>query len=155
MREIDGDLTAAGLRIGVAVSRWNDLVTRKLLAGAVQAIIELGGEEQNITVAWVPGAFELPLMTLELANTGHDGVIALGCVIRGGTDHYTHVATECAHGLMTVALEQQVPVSFGVLTTDNLDQALERAGEQQDNKGFEAARTVVELVRAIEAVKSR
>lgn len=154
MREIEGQLTAAGLRIGVAVSRWNDLITRKLLTGAIEALIEMGADEQDITVAWVPGAFELPLMAREMARTDHDGVIALGCIIRGGTDHYTHVATECAHGLMAVSLEQQVPVGFGVLTTDNLDQALERAGERQENKGFEAAQTVVEQFRALEVLKS-
>lgn len=142
------------MRLGVAVSRWNDLVTRKLLAGALEALSEMGAEEQNITVAWVPGAFELPLMALEMAYSGHDGVIALGCVIRGGTDHYTHVATECARGLMAVSLQERVPVGFGVLTTDNLDQALERAAERQENKGFEAAQTVVEQVSVLKTLKS-
>lgn len=151
--EIEGDLNGADLRIGIAVSRWNDLVTRKLLSGALDALAEMGVPSDGITVAWVPGAFELPLGARELALAGNAGVIALGCVIRGDTDHYTHVATECAHGLMSVALEESVPVAFGVLTADTLDQALERAGARHDNKGFEAAQTTVEQVRLLQSIR--
>ncbi|MER3452807.1 MAG: 6,7-dimethyl-8-ribityllumazine synthase [Acidimicrobiia bacterium] len=141
----EGTLDGAGLRVAVAISRFNELVTERLLAGARDGLVRHGVDPASIAVVWVPGAFELPLVCKRLAASGEfDAVIALGAVIRGATDHYEHVAHQCAAGLQQVQLETGVPVVFGVLTTDSLEQAMDRAGGKAGNKGFEAAMTAIE-----------
>ncbi len=146
MTRYDGKLRGDGLRVAVVASRFNDLVTERLVAGARDALVRHGVDTGSITEAWVPGALELPLAAQRLAASGeHDAVICIGVVIRGATDHYTHVASQCAAGLQRVQLDTGVPVAFGVLTTETLDQALERAGAKLGNKGFEAAITAIEM----------
>lgn len=142
-----GHLRGDGLRIGLACARFNDLVTERLLAGARDGLVRHGVDEASLTVVWVPGAVELPLVAQRLAVSGDvDAVIALGAVIRGDTDHHEHVGGQCAAGLQRVALDTGVPVAFAVLTTDTLEQALERAGAKAGNKGYEAAETALEMV---------
>jgi 6,7-dimethyl-8-ribityllumazine synthase len=149
----EGGLNGAGLRIGIAVARFNDFITDRLLAGALDGLKRHGVDDASITVARVPGAFELPLVCQRLAASGdYDAVIALGAVIRGATGHYDFVAGQCASGLQTAQLATGVPVIFGVLTTDTIEQAIERAGTKAGNKGFEAAATAIEtadLVRQL------
>jgi len=145
-----GSAGGAGLRVAVACSRFNGHVTELLLAGALAELEDLGVAEDDRTVAWVPGAFELPLVAKAMARTGrYDAVVCLGAVIRGETSHYDFVAGECANGLQRVQLEMSLPVVFGVLTTENLEQALERAGGALGNKGNEAAATAVEMANVL------
>jgi 6,7-dimethyl-8-ribityllumazine synthase len=141
----EGKLNGTGLRVALACARFNDLITERLLAGARDGLLRHGVDESSITVAWAPGAFELPLVCQRLAASGeYDAVIALGCVIRGSTGHYEHVAGQCASGLQQAQLATGVPVVFGVLTTETIEQAIERAGTKMGNKGFEAAMTAIE-----------
>jgi 6,7-dimethyl-8-ribityllumazine synthase len=141
-----GMLRGDGVRVAIACARFNDLVTERLLAGARDGLVRHGVDEASIVVAWAPGAFELPLVAQRLAASGEfDAVIALGAVIRGATDHHEHVGGQCASGLQRAALDTGVPVAFGVLTTDTLDQALDRAGAKAGNKGYEAAETALEM----------
>jgi 6,7-dimethyl-8-ribityllumazine synthase len=147
MTSYEGRLRGEGMRVAVACSRFNDLITDRLLAGARDGLTRLGVDEDSITVAWAPGAFELPLVALRLARSGEfDAIIALGAVIRGATGHYEHVAGQCAAGIQRAQLDTGVPVIFGVLTTETIEQAVERAGTKAGNKGFEAAQTAVEMV---------
>jgi 6,7-dimethyl-8-ribityllumazine synthase len=147
MTTYEGRLRGDGLRVALACSRFNDLITERLRAGARDSLVRHGVDEASITEAWVPGAFELPLVAERLAASGEfDAVIALGAVIRGATGHYEFVAGQCAAGLQRVQLDTGVPVVFGVLTTDTLEQALERAGVKAGNKGYEAAMTAIEMV---------
>jgi 6,7-dimethyl-8-ribityllumazine synthase len=147
MTTYEGKLRGDGQRVAIVASRFNDLVTARLVAGARDGLLRHGVDPGSVTEAWVPGALELPLGAQHLAASGdHDAVICLGVVIRGSTDHYTHVASQCAAGVARVQLDTGVPVVFGVLTTDTLDQALERAGSKLGNKGFEAATTAIEMV---------
>jgi len=143
----EGQLRGDGMRIAVAASRFNDLVTDRLVAGARDALVRHGVEDASITLAWAPGAFELPLVARRLAESGdHDAVVCVGAVVRGSTDHYTHVCTQCAAGIQRVSLDTGVPVVFGVLTTDTTEAALERAGGKVGNKGFEAVTAAIEMV---------
>jgi 6,7-dimethyl-8-ribityllumazine synthase len=145
--EYEGNLDAAGMRLAVVASRFNDDVTKLLLDGALHELADRGLEPESIPVVWVPGAFEIPLIAKQLAESGErDAVICVGAVIRGDTPHFDFVATECASGISRVALETGVPIAFGVLTTDDRDQALARAGGPEGNKGAEAAATAVEMV---------
>ena len=141
---VEGSLRAEGRRFAVAVARFNDLITRRLLDGALDALRRSGVPDDAVTVAWVPGAFELPVAARKLA-ADHDAVVLLGCVIRGATAHFDYVAGQAAAGAQRVALDTGVPVIFGVLTTDTLDQAFERAGSKAGNKGAEAALAAVEM----------
>lgn len=153
MRVIEGSLNAKGIKLGFVVSRFNDLVTRSLLEGALDAYRRLGGAEDDVTVLWVPGALELPVAARRLAETGSvDAIIALGAVIRGATYHFEVVAGQSAAGLMKVQLDTGVPVLNAVLTTDTLEQAQERAGSKAGNKGADAVMAAVELVRALAAL---
>lgn len=146
MTSYEGRLAGDGLRIAIVCGRFNDLITERLLAGATDGLTRHGVDESSITLAWAPGAFEIPLVAKRLAASGEvDAVIALGAVIRGATDHYEHVATQCAAGLREAQLDTGVPVVFGVLTTDSVDQALERAGTKAGNKGYEAAEVAIEM----------
>jgi 6,7-dimethyl-8-ribityllumazine synthase len=149
----EGALNGSGLRVAVAVARFNDFITDRLLAGALDGLKRHGVDDASVTVVRVPGAFELPLVCQRLAASGeYDAVIALGAVIRGATGHYDFVAGQCAAGLQSAQLSTGVPVIFGVLTTDTIEQAIERAGTKAGNKGFEAAATAIEtadLVRQL------
>lgn len=148
MRELHGHLDAAGLRLGIAASRFNDFITKRLLEGALDCWVRHGGSEQDVTVAWVPGAFELPWAALRLARTGRfDAVVCLGAVIRGGTPHFDFVAAEASKGIARVALEAPCPVIYGVLTTDTVEQAIERAGTKAGNRGWNAVLAAIEMAR--------
>jgi 6,7-dimethyl-8-ribityllumazine synthase len=145
--EYEGKLDASGMRLAVVASRFNDDVTKLLLDGARQELGDHGLDPDTVPVAWVPGAFEIPLVAKRLGESGEfDAVICMGAVIRGDTPHFDFVAGECAAGISRVALDTGVPIAFGVLTTDDLDQALARAGGTEGNKGAEAAATAVEMV---------
>ncbi len=147
MRTYEGKLDAQGLRIGIVVARFNDLVTRELLAGAVDRLRRLGAAEDDISVVWVPGGFEVPRAVRLLGSSGQvDGVVALAAVVRGATPHFDFVSSELAKGIAKLALELPVPVTFGVITADTQDQALERAGGKLGNKGAQAAEALVELI---------
>jgi 6,7-dimethyl-8-ribityllumazine synthase len=142
-----GTLRGEGVRVALACARFNDLITERLLSGARDGLVRHGVDEGSITEAWVPGAFELPVVAARLAGSGEfDVVICLGAVIRGATGHHEHVAGQCAAGIARVGLDTGVPVVFGVLTTDSIEQALERAGTKAGNKGYEAAETALEMV---------
>lgn len=143
---LEGQLTAQGLRFAIVVSRFNSLVTQRLLEGALDALRRHSADENAITVVYVPGSFEIPLVAKRLAQSGaFDAVICLGCIIRGDTPHFEYVASEAAKGIAQVALETGVPTIFGVVTADTLEQALERAGAKAGNRGFEAAMTAMEM----------
>ncbi len=147
-RTIEGRLSAEGLSFAIVVSRYNDLVSKHLLESALDCLTRHGADDGNITVVYCPGAFEIPQIALRLAQAGtHDAVICLGCVIRGETPHFDYIAAEVAKGVAQVAMQTGVPTAFGVLTTDNLSQALERAGAKAGNKGWDAALTAIELVQ--------
>lgn len=146
MNVVQGDLRADGLRVGVVVSRFNEVVTRRLLEGAEDGLLRHGVAAEDIDVAWVPGAVEIPLAVERMAAGGRYGaVIALGAVIRGATGHYDHVCAMVASGLMRAGLDAGLPVIFGVLTTDTLEQAVDRAGGKVGNKGFDAAVSALEM----------
>jgi 6,7-dimethyl-8-ribityllumazine synthase len=143
----EGSLRGDGMRVALACSRFNDLITDRLLAGARSCLVRHGVDTESITVVWVPGAFELPLVARRLAGCGeYDAVIALGAVIRGATGHYELVAGQCAAGLQRAQLDTGVPVIFGVLTTESVEQAIERAGTKAGNKGYDAAEAAIEMV---------
>jgi len=153
-RRLDGKPAGDGLRIGVALARFNQAVTDQLLAGALDALGHHGVADDAIDVVTVPGAFELPLCVQRLASTGrYDALICLGAVVRGETPHFDYVAGEAARGIGAVARRQDVPVAFGVLTTDTMEQALARAGGARGNKGYEAAVTALEMVHVLRAVQ--
>jgi 6,7-dimethyl-8-ribityllumazine synthase len=152
-RVFQGSLNGAGLRIGIVVARFNGLITERLLQGALDALVRHGTDEAMVDVVWVPGSFEIPLAAKKLAASGrYDGLICLGAVIRGGTPHFDYVAGEVSNGVSHVMVESGLPVAFGVLTTDNIEQAVERAGSKMGNKGFEAATTVIEMVNLLREV---
>lgn len=150
-RTIEGHLVDAGGRYALLVARWNDFITARLLDGALDTLRRHGVDvEERCTVVWAPGSYELPLVASRLASSGsYDAVIALACVIRGGTPHFDFVANEVAKGLAQVSLSTGVPVAFGVLTTDSIDQAVERAGTKMGNKGSEAALAALETVNLV------
>jgi 6,7-dimethyl-8-ribityllumazine synthase len=148
-----GSLEGGGRRVAIVVSRFNRLVTEPLLAGAREALARHGVAAADVDVAWVPGSFELPLAAQRLAQTGrYAGVVALGAVVRGATAHFEHVAAQAAAGLAAVARDTGVPVAFGVLTTDTMEQALDRAGGKAGNKGAEAALTILEMAALLESI---
>lgn len=156
MNVIEGNVAAPKARVAIVIARFNNFINDSLLDGAVDALKRIGQvSDSNITVVWVPGAYELPLATRTLAETGrYDAVIALGTVIRGGTAHFEYVAGESSSGLSHVAMNSQIPVAFGVLTTENIEQAIERAGTKAGNKGAEAAMTALEMINVIKAIKA-
>jgi 6,7-dimethyl-8-ribityllumazine synthase len=150
---ISGRLDGTGMKIAIAASRFNELVVERLVAGATDGLRRHGVADDDVTLAWVPGAYELPLLASKLAASDRfDAVITLGAVIRGATSHYDLVAGQCAAGISRVALDSGLPVVFGVLTTENLEQALERAGSKSGNKGFEAATVAIEMVDLLRQV---
>ncbi|MBX5446174.1 6,7-dimethyl-8-ribityllumazine synthase [Sphaerobacter sp.] len=150
MRTIEGMLTGRGLRIGIVVARFNEFVTSKLMEGALDALVRHEVDPDAIDVLWVPGSFEIPLAAKRMADSGrYDAVVCLGAVIRGATPHFDYVAAEVAKGVANVSLATGVPVIFGVLTTDTIEQAIERAGTKAGNKGFDAAVTAIEMANAL------
>lgn len=150
MNIIEGQVIAKDLKIGIVVGRFNEFIGSRLLDGAVSGLMRHGVEEEDITVAWVPGAFEIPLVAKKMAASGdYDAVVTLGAVIRGATSHYDYVCNEVAKGVSAASLETGVPVLFGVLTTDNLEQAVERAGSKAGNKGYESATAAIEMANLL------
>ncbi len=146
----EGNLVAGDLKFGIVVGRFNEFISSKLLGGAIDALVRHGGDEANIEAAWVPGAFEIPLVAQRLAATGKfDAVICLGAVIRGSTPHFDYVASEVSKGIAKVSLDAGIPVIFGVLTTDTIEQAIERAGTKAGNKGYDAAVTAIEMANLL------
>ncbi|MCI0887836.1 MAG: 6,7-dimethyl-8-ribityllumazine synthase [Chloroflexi bacterium] len=155
-RELQGELNGAGLRIGVIVARFNDFFTSKLQEGAMTALTRHGVRDEDITVVSVPGSFEIPLVAKKMAESGrYEAVICLGAVIRGETDHYEHVAGEAAKGIASAALATGVPVIFGVLTTDTVDQAINRSGGKQGNMGYNAGLTAIEMANLVRAMDTQ
>ena len=151
---IEGRILAEGMRIGIVAARFNSFVTERLVEGAVDCIIRHGGSEDDITVVRVPGSFEIPLIAKKMAESGkYDGIIALGAVIRGATPHFDYVAAEVSKGIAHVGLETGLPVSFGVLTTDSIEQAVERAGAKAGNKGWDAAVALIEMINILRQVE--
>ena len=150
MKTFEGKMIAKGVRIGIVVARFNEFITSKLLGGAMDGLIRHDIDEDNIDVAWVPGAFEIPLIAKKMAKSGkYDAVIALGAVIRGSTSHYDYVCNEVSKGVAAASLESGVPVMFGVVTTENIEQAIERAGTKAGNKGYDCALGAIEMVNLI------
>ena len=147
---LQGNFNGEGKRIGIVVSRFNEFITSKLLGGALDTLKRHGVKEEDITVAWAPGAFEVPLVAKLMAQSGnYNAVIALGCVIRGATPHFDYVAAEVSKGIAQVSLDSGVPIAFGILTTETLEQAIERAGSKAGNKGFAAAEAAIEMVNLL------
>ncbi len=146
----ESQLIGKDLKIAIVVSRFNEFITSKLLSGAIDGLKRHGTELNNIDTIWVPGAFEIPLITKKLTKTKkYNAIITLGAIIRGCTSHYNHVCNEVAKGIATIALEEEIPVIFGVLTTENIEQAIERAGTKAGNKGYEAAISAIEMANLI------
>ena len=155
MKELVGDMNAGGLRLGIVVSRFNSVITDKLLCGALDTIKRCGGKDEDITVVRVPGSFEIPFTAQTLAKSGnYDGLICLGCLIKGETPHFEYLSGEVIRGISEVALKTDVPVAYGVLTTETAEQALNRAGIKSGNKGCEAASAGIEMANLIRGVKA-
>lgn len=155
-RILEGNLSAKGLKFGIVVSRFNDFIGERLLEGAVDTLIRSGASDNDIDVVKVPGSFEMPVVAKTMAKNGnYDAIICVGCVIRGSTPHFDYVAGEAAKGIAKVALDFETPVAFGVITSDNLEQAIERAGTKSGNKGRDAALTAVEMANVLKLVGKR
>lgn len=151
---IQGNLILSNQRVAIVAGRFNELITSKLVGGAKDCLVRHGLDAENIFEAWVPGAFEIPLAAQKLAETKKfDAIIALGCVIRGATPHFDYVCNETAKGISKVSLDQGIPVMFGVLTTDSIEQALERSGTKAGNKGYEAAMGCIEMINLLGAIQ--
>lgn len=154
MKTYEGNLLSENVKIGIVVSRFNEFITSKLLSGALDCLKRHNVEEENIETAWVPGAFEIPLIASKMAKSGkYDAVICLGAVIRGSTSHYDYVCSEVSKGIAQASLASGIPVMFGILTTDNIEQAIERAGTKAGNKGFDCAQGAVEMVNLIRSMQ--
>lgn len=150
MRTFEGKLVSKGIRIGIVAARFNEFITSKLLGGALDGLKRHEVNEDSIDIAWVPGAFEIPLIASKMARSGkYDAVICLGAVIRGSTTHYDYVCSEVSKGISHVSMSNDIPVMFGVLTTENIEQAIERAGTKAGNKGFDCAVGAIEMVNLI------
>ncbi len=155
MKTYEGSLVAGKMKIGIVAARFNEFITSKLLGGALDGLSRHGVEGDDIDLAWVPGAFEIPLIASKMAKSGkYDAVICLGAVIRGSTSHYDYVCAEVSKGIAAVSLNSDVPVMFGVLTTDTIEQAIERAGTKAGNKGYDCALGAVEMVNLIRAIEA-
>lgn len=156
MKTFEGKLVSKDMKIGIVAARFNEFITAKLLSGAVDGLLRHDVQEQDIHVAWVPGAFEIPLVASKMAKSGkYDAVICLGAVIRGSTSHYDYVCNEVSKGIVAVSLESGVPVLFGVLTTENIEQAIERAGTKVGNKGYDCAISAIEMVNLLHDMDSQ
>ncbi len=151
---LEGNLTADGLKFGIVVARFNEFITSKLLGGALDTIRRHGGNEDEVDVAWVPGAFEIPIAAKAMAESGkYDAVICLGAVIRGSTTHYDYVCNEVSKGVAQIGMSTGVPAAFGVITTENIEQAIERAGTKAGNKGNDAAMAAMEMANLLRNIK--
>ena len=154
MKTFEGKLVSEDIKVGIIVARFNEFITSKLLSGALDTLTRHEINEENIQVAWVPGAFEIPLIASKMAESGkYDAVICLGAVIRGSTSHYDYVCNEVSKGIASVSLKSGIPVMFGVLTTENIEQAIERAGSKAGNKGSECAEGTIEMVNLIREIQ--
>lgn len=155
MKTFEGKTTAEGMKVAIVVARFNQLITEKLLAGAVDTLKRAGVADDDIAIAWTPGAYEIPLAADKLAKTGdYDAVICLGAVIKGETDHYDHVAGNTASGITRVGLDNELPVLFGVLTCETIEQAMARAGLKAGNKGIECAQAAIEMVNMLKTIEN-
>ena len=155
MKTFEGKLVSEEIKIGIVAARFNEFITSKLLSGAVDTLIRHDVKEENIHVAWVPGAFEIPLIASKMAKSGkYDAVICLGAIIRGSTSHYDLVCNEAAKGIAQVSLQSEIPVMFGVITTENIEQAIERAGSKAGNKGSECAEGAIEMINLIREIEA-
>ena len=155
MKTFEGTLVSQGIKIGIVAARFNDFIVSRLIGGCEDTLLRHGVREEDISLAWVPGAFEIPLIASKMAKSGQfDAVIALGSVIRGSTSHYDYVCSEVSKGIANVSLNSDVPVLFGVLTTDSIEQAIERAGSKAGNKGSECAQGAIEMVNLIRALEA-
>ena len=153
--ELHGQLNAADMTFAIVVSRFNDLITKRLLEGAIETVVRHGGDAQRITVAWVPGSFEIPLAAQKLARSGkYSAVICLGAVIQGSTSHHEYINSQVAAGIMSAARETGIPVTFGVITCESMEQALDRAGGKVGNKGHEATLAAIEMVNLLQKIPS-
>ena len=153
---LEGKLSAKGMKFGIVVSRFNDFICERLLAGAVDVLLRNGAEDKDIEILKVPGAFEIPQVARKIALTRKfDAVICLGAVIRGATPHFDYIAAEVSKGIAMIGMESEIPVSFGVLTTDNLEQAIERAGSKAGNKGWDAALSAIEMANLYREMKEK
>lgn len=153
VKKFEGKLNAEGLKFGIVISRFNDLITSRLLEGALDCLLRHGAKEDDIFVYYVPGSFEMPLMAKKVASSGKvDAVIALSCIIRGETPHFDYIANEVAKGLAKASMDSSVPVSFGVITAETLEQAVNRAGAKTGNKGFQAALSAIEMANLMKEV---
>lgn len=153
MKTFEGNLIAKSMKVGIVAARFNEFITNKLLGGAMDGLLRHGVQESDVHVAWVPGAFEIPLIASKMAKSGkYDAVICLGAVIRGSTTHYDYVCSEVSKGIASVSLSSDIPVMFGVLTTENIEQAIERAGSKAGNKGYDCAVGAVEMVNLIREI---
>ena len=155
MKVLEGNLVAEGLKIGLGAARFNEFIVSKLIGGAEDALKRHGVREEDIELAWVPGAFEIPLIAQKMAHSKkYDAVICLGAVIKGATSHYDYVCAEVSKGIATVSLNSNIPVMFGVLTTDSIEQAIERAGTKAGNKGFDVAVSAIEMCNVIKTLEN-
>ena len=153
MKVLEGKLVAKGMKVGIVAARFNEFIVSKLLSGALDGLRRHDVKEDDIAVAWVPGAFEIPVAAQKMAGSGkYDAVICLGTVIRGSTSHYDYVCNEVSKGIAHVSMESQIPVLFGVLTTENIEQAIERAGTKAGNKGYDCALSAIEMVNLLKEI---
>lgn len=153
MRKLEGNIIGSEMRLGIVAARFNEFIVSKLVAGAEDALVRHGVDTDNVDIAWVPGAFEIPLIAQKMAGSGkYDAVICLGAVIKGATSHYDYVCAEVSKGVAQAGLSTGVPVIFGVLTTDNIEQAIERAGTKAGNKGYDVACTAIEMVNLMKNI---
>ncbi|MEG1931235.1 MAG: 6,7-dimethyl-8-ribityllumazine synthase [Anaerovorax sp.] len=155
MKTYEGILVSDGIKIGIVAARFNEFITSKLLGGALDGLKRHKVDEDHISVAWVPGAFEIPLIASKMAKSGkYDAIICLGTVIRGSTNHYDYVCSEVSKGVATVSLNSDIPVMFGILTTENIEQAIERSGTKAGNKGYDCAVSAIEMVNLIREIQA-
>ncbi|MCI8948927.1 MAG: 6,7-dimethyl-8-ribityllumazine synthase [Lachnospiraceae bacterium] len=155
MKTYEGNLVSKGIKIGIVAARFNEFITSRLVNGAMDGLIRHDVKEEDIHVAWVPGAFEIPLIASKMAKSGkYDAVICLGAVIRGSTSHYDYVCSEVSKGIASISLSAGIPVMFGVLTTENIEQAIERAGTKAGNKGYDCALGAIEMINLIRELES-
>ncbi len=153
MRVLEGNVVASGAKIGIVAARFNEFIVSKLIGGAQDALVRHGVNDDDIDLAWVPGAFEIPMVAKKMANSGkYDAILCLGAVIKGSTSHYDYVCAEVSKGVAMVSLESGVPALFGVLTTDNIEQAIERAGTKAGNKGYDVACSAIEMVNLMKNI---
>ena len=154
MNILEGKVVAEGMKVGIVVARFNEFITSKLLSGAIDGLVRHDVNEDDVDVAWVPGAFEIPLVASKMAKSRkYDAVICLGAVIRGSTSHYDYVCNEVSKGIAAVSMENDIPVMFGVITTENIEQAIERSGSKAGNRGYECALGAIEMVNLIRKIK--